>query len=336
MSNYTYDNKVIQNKYNTILETELDLNQFCTVDTSLTQGAGDTLRVVYHSVSGSVDEVAMGEGNTNVIEATGGYNDYILKTTQGKGSYYDEEAQRDPAAIDAMLKGMAEAMTNKWNKDIMGEFGKAMLNETAGSLNFAGCVDAIAKFGEQDKDLFGLIHPSSLATLRKALNDDLKYSGDFARTGYIGSVCSVPLYISNAVPKGEIIFANREAVKLVINKQNEIEVDRDADHRKSTYFIRTVAVAALANDKKVSRLASAVTTATTITTATKETKAVEGAADTGSIVKVYVNGKFAKEATAASNAYAVTLDDNLATGDVVVAIAKKDGQVSSKAEFTVA
>lgn len=335
MSNYTYDNKVIENKYNSILNSLLDLNQFCTIK-EITQGAGDTLRVVYHSASGDVDEVAMGEGNTNTIEVTGGYTDYVLKTLQAKGFYYDEEAQRDPAAIDAMLKGMAEAMTNKWNKDIMGEYDKAILNEVGGTINADAFADAIAFFGEDESGISALIHPKTKAALRKTLNNDLKYVEGFVRNGYIGSIYGVPVYTSKDVHEGEVILATKEAINVLLNKDNEVEPDRDKDHRKNIYYIRKVGQVALANDKKVARIAANPTTATTITTATKETKAVEGAADTGSIVKVYVNGKFAKEATAASNAYAVTLDDNLATGDVVVAVAKKDGQVSSKAEFTVA
>lgn len=333
--NYTYPNVLIENKYKTILDTELNMNQFCSIS-PMAEGAGDTKRIVYRSVSGQVDEVAMGQGNTHDIEVSGYYDDYVLKTTQGHGFYYDEEAQKDALVVDTMLQGMAETMLNKWNKDIMAQFDKAVYHEVSGSIAFSGFVDAIAKFGEQDKDLFALINPASLATLRKALNDDLKYSGDFARTGYIGSVCSVPIYMSNIVAVGEVIFATKEAVTLFINKQNEVEAQRDPDLRKNEYWIRTVAVAGLTNEKKVCRLAAAATTTTTITTSAAEAKIVAGAATTDAEVKVYVNGALAKTGKATSSAYSITLDENLVAGDVIKVVARKAGQVSSTATATAA
>jgi hypothetical protein len=335
MANYTYPNVLIENKYKTILETELNLNQFCTI-APMAEGAGDTKRIVYRSVSGQVDEVAMGQGNTHDIEVSGYFDDYVLKTTQGHGFYYDEEAQKDGMIVDAMLKGMAETMLNKWNRDIMAQFDKAVYNEVAGNISFAGFVDAIAKFGEQDKALFALINPASLATLRKALADDLKYTGDFARTGYIGSVCSVPIYMSNIVEAGEVIIASKEAVTLFINKQNEVEAQRDPDTRKNEYWIRTVAVAGLTNDHKVCRLAAAATTATTITTSAAGAAVVAGAATTGAKVDVYVNGELAKSGVAESSAYSITLDKNLVAGDVIKVVARKAGQISSAATATAA
>ena len=336
MANYTYDNIVLANKYNSILTTIANMNNYITVDNSMTEGAGDTKRIVYRSVSGSVDELAMGEGNTHSIEITGGYDDYLLKTTQSYGFYYDEEAQKDSLAVDTMLNGMGEKMTEDFNAKIAKQFAKAVRNEVAGSINFDAFVDAVAKFGENDQNLFALCHSSTIATLRKALKDELKYSEGFVRTGYIGSVCGVPVYMCNQIADGEVIVATKEAVTAFINKNGEMESKRDPDHRKNEYWARNVMCIALTNDKKVCRIAAAATTATTITTFTKATKTVAGAATTGAEVKVFVNGELKKTATAASSAYSVTLDDNLVAGDKIVVIARKDGQVSSSANATVA
>lgn len=336
MANYTYDNKVLANKYETILTTKVNLNQFITLDDTLTQGAGDTKRIIKRSVSGSVDEVAMGEGNTNKIEAIGEYKDYVLKTTQGKGSYFDEEAQKDPMVVDTLLKGMSETMINDWNSKIASAYNEANLYEVAGTIGFDGFVDAIAKFGEEDKNLFALVNPKSIATLRKSLKDLLSYSEAFTRTGYIGSVAGVPVYMSAQIPEGEVIIATKEAVTAFINKNMEVEQDRDKDKRRNDIYIRTVALIALTNEKKVCRLAAAASTATTITTATKNAKTVAGAASTGAIVKIYVNGELKKEVKASANAYSATLDNSLVAGDIIKAVAKKDGEISSTATFTVA
>lgn len=336
MANYTYDNKVLANKYNSILTTKVNLNQFVTLDNTLTQGAGDTKRVITRSVSGSVDEVAMGADNTHSIETTGSYKDYVLKTTQAYGFYYDEEAQKDEAVVDTLLKGMSEKMLEDWNSKIMSAYGEAVYNEVSGAINFDGFVDAIAKFGEEDKELFALVNPATIATLRKNLATSLSYSEAFTRTGYIGSVCGVPVYMSAQVPAGEVIIATKEAVTAFINKNMEVEQDRDAGRRQNKVWIRTVALIALTNEKKVCRLAAAATTATTITTYTKNTKVVAGAATTGAEVKIYVNGELVKTVTADNSAYTATLDDYIVSGDIIKVVARKEGQISSSATATVA
>lgn len=336
MAHYTYDNLVMQNKYNTILETKLNFNDYITVDTSMTEGAGDIKRIVFRSVSGEVDEVAMGEGNSHSIEVTGRYEDYKLKTTQAYGHYYDEEEQKDNLVADTMLTGMAETMVNNWNAKIVAQYNKATLNEVSGTLDFDSIVDAIAKFKEYDKQLFGFVSPKTVATLRKNLKTLLSYSEGFVRTGYIGTVAGVPIIMSNVIPDGEMIIASKEAVTAFINKNQEIERDRDADKRDNKYWIRTVALIALTNEKYVCRIAAAATTNTTVTTYTKEQKTVSGAATTGANVKVYVNGELKKETVADSSAYSVTLDENLSTGDIVEVTARKSGEVSSTASVTVA
>ena len=334
MAHYVYDNKVLANKYNSILTTEVNLNQFITLDNTLTQGAGDTKRIIFRSVTGSVDEVAMGQGNTHSIEVTGYYKDYVLKTTQAYGKYFDEEAQRDPLVVDTMLKGMSEQMLENWNGKVMAAFGEATYNEVAGNINFDGFVDCLAKFKEKQDGLFALISPKSLAVLRKALKDDLKYSEAFVRTGYIGSVCSIPIYMSQQVPEGEVIIANREAVTAFINKNTEMENRRDPDTRKNEYWARTVALIALTDEKKVCRLAAAATTVTTITTKAKGAKVVAGAGD--GEVKVYINGELKKTGTASGHAYSITLDDNLVDGDKIDVVCREEGHVSSKASATAA
>ena len=336
MANFTYDNLQLENKFKSILNTKLSLNQFITLD-NMVEGAGDTKRIVYRSVSGQVDDVAMGEGNSHTIETTGRYSDFVLKTTQGYGFYYDEEATKDALVVDTLLKGMQESMTNDWNEKIMAQYALADKYEVASSsIDFNDFVDALALFGEKNEGLVAVCNPQEVATLRKNLADSLKYVEAFVRSGYIGSVCGIPVYMSAAVPEGEVYISNKDAIHAFINKSMEVEQKRDPNLRKNEVWMRFVACIALVDDSKVCRIASAATTTTTITAATKNTKIVAGAATTGAIVKVYVNGNFAKEGVASSSAYSITLDTNLAAGDEVVVIARKEGQVSSKKSATVA
>jgi hypothetical protein len=105
---------------------------------------------------------------------------------------------------------------------------------------------------EDESGLFLLIGPDAVAEFRKGLGEELKYSEGFARTGYIGSVCGVPVYISKAITTP--ILASKEAVTLFIKKNSEIEQERDADHRKNMVYARRVSLVALTDATKVRKL----------------------------------------------------------------------------------
>jgi hypothetical protein len=82
----------------------------------------------------------------------------------------------------------------------------------------------------------------------------LKYSEGFARTGYIGSVCGVPVIVSKAVPINKGYLATKEAVTCFVKKGTEIEQDRDIDTRKNIIVARKVMVVALTNGTKCVKL----------------------------------------------------------------------------------
>ena len=337
MPNFVYDNKIIQNKYESVLLTDLQDSDFLTVDESLTNQAGDTVQVVTRSVTGNVQDVAMGEGNTADISVSGIVNPYTVKTKQGRFKYFDEEAQRDPEIVDAGVKGMAEVARNSWVSEAFSEYGKAYTkNITSSAIGFNDFADAVALFGEKDTDLRALVNPKTVATLRKNLKDDLKYSEDFARQGYIGLCCGVPIKRTNACPDGEVIICQKDAVTLFVKKNTEIEQERKANERENHIISRKVAVCALTNETHVVRIAAEQATATTCTTYTKGAKTIAGACSTGATVRAYVNGVFAGEAVASSNAYSITAKENLNTGDTVLVVGHKGGEVAKGVTVTVA
>jgi hypothetical protein len=127
MSNSIYNNVVLGNKYESILATKLDMNGYMTIDNSLAQNAGMIKKVITKTASGAVDELAMGEGNSNFVEVSTSTNDYVVKTVQGSFVYYDEEAMADPAVVDAGLTGLSEKMVNKFVADAVAEWEKATL-----------------------------------------------------------------------------------------------------------------------------------------------------------------------------------------------------------------
>ena len=255
MAHKVYENVVLSNKVNDILTTQVDLNSYMTIDTSLTENAGMKKIVNTYTASGEVEELAMGQGNSTAIEVSFTPTEYDVKTYQGKFAFYDEQEMTDPMVVEVGLDGSAKTMINTFTEKAIAEFEKATLEVPTASWSFNTVVDAIAKMNlESEEGLFLLISPADQAAVRKALKDDLKYSEGFVRTGYIGSVCGVPVIVSKAVPANKGYLATKEAVSVFIKKDTETEYERDADTRKNSYWIRKVAVVALTDATKVVKI----------------------------------------------------------------------------------
>lgn len=255
MANTVYDNIVLSNKMNDILKTKVDLNSYLTIDTSMTEQAGMKKVINTYTATGNVEDLAMGAGNTGDISVSFTSAEYEVKTTQGRFQYYDEQAMKDPMVVEAGLEGIAKTMVNDFTTKAIAEFDKTTTTVEAVAYNFAMVVDAIAAMNvESEEGMFLLISPADQADFRKALNNDLKYAEGFVRTGYIGTICGVPVILSKAVPKGKMFLATKEAVTLFIKKDTEIEQVRDADTRNNTVYIRKVAVVALTDATKVVKI----------------------------------------------------------------------------------
>lgn len=252
MAHVVYENEILSNKINNILTTKVDLNNYLTVDTSMTEAAGMKKVINTYTSTGAIEELAMGEGNSESIEVSFTPVEYEVKTYQGKFAFYDEQEMTDPMIVDTGLAHSADHMTNKWTELAIAEYEKASLAQTGTAWSFDVVVDAIAKMNLEDEaGLFLLISPADKAAFRKALKDDLKYSEGFVRTGYIGSVAGVPVVVTKAVAAGKGYLATKDAVTLFIKKASETEYDRDADTRNNMYWVRKVGVVALTDATKV-------------------------------------------------------------------------------------
>lgn len=255
MAHTIYENIILSNKINDILTTQIDLNSYMTIDTSMTEQAGMKKVINTYTATGGVEELGMGEGNSTEITVSFTPTEYEVKTYQGKFAFYDEQEMTDPMVVDAGLEGSAKTMINTFTAKAVEEFGKATLSVPATAWNFEVVVDAIAKMNlESEEGLFLLISPADQANFRKNLKDDLKYAEGFVRTGYIGSVCGVPVIVSKAVPAGTGFLATKEAVSVFIKKDTETEYKREPDTRHNAYWVRKVAVVALTDATKVVKI----------------------------------------------------------------------------------
>lgn len=252
MAHQVYENVVLSNKMNDILTTKVNLNNYMTIDTSLVENAGMKKKIITRTSTSCVEALAMGQGNTKAMEIKKTEAEYEVKTYQGKFAFYDEEEMQDSLIVDKGLNDSADDMTNTFTALAIAEYDKASLNVPASAWSFDVVVDAIAEMNlESEEGLFLLVSPADKGAIRKALKDDLNYSEAFVRTGYIGSVCGVPVIVSKAVEAGKAYLATKEAVTVFIKKDTETEYERDADTRNNSYWVRKVGVVALTDATKV-------------------------------------------------------------------------------------
>lgn len=255
MAHTTYENIVLSNKINDILRTKVDLNNYMTIDNTLAENAGMKKVVNTYTSTGNVEELGMGEGNSESIEVSFTPAEYEVKVYQGKFAFYDEQEMTDPLIVDTGLQHSADSMVNTFTDMAVAEFEKATLAQTATAWGFDVVVDGIAKMNLEDESgLFLLVSPADKAAIRKALKDDLNYSEGFVRTGYIGSIAGVPVIVSKAVEAGKAYLATKDAVTVFIKKDTETEYERDADKRNNSYWVRKCAVVALTDATKVVKI----------------------------------------------------------------------------------
>lgn len=256
MAHKVYENEILSNKLNDILTTKVDLNNYVTIDTSMVEEAGMKKKINTYTSTGSVEELAMGEGNSKSLEVSFTTKEYEVKTYQGKFDFYDEQEMTDPMVVDTGLTNQGKDMVNQWTSLAMAEMDKATLAETAEAWSFDVVVDAIAKMNLEDEaGLFLLISPADKAAFRKALREDLSYSEAFVRSGYIGTVAGVPVITTKAVEAGKGYLATKEAITVFIKKDSETEYERDADKRHNRYYIRKVGCVALTDETKIVKIA---------------------------------------------------------------------------------
>ena len=247
-----YANFIIEDKIKSVLTTQLNMQQFVTVDFSLQASAGMIKKVHVYNSTGSAEDLAQGSGNTQSIAPQWDEAVYTVIETQARFPYYDEQAMADPSFIEAGIKGMAEAMTNDITAKVVCELAKANLGKAGVTWALNDFIDALALYPYEDEaNLFFLINPATKAAVRKSLKDELKYVEDFARTGYIGHIMGVPVYISKAVPANKAFLASKAAVTMFVKKGVETEQERNANIRKNSVYTRQPRVIALTDATRV-------------------------------------------------------------------------------------
>lgn len=251
-------------------------------------------------------------------------------------SIYDEEAMMDDRAYEAGMNKLADKMVNAWNNKAIAEFEKAVFQQGYSSLSFDTVVDAIAKMNLEDESGFSLlIAPEMQAAFRKAMGTSLQYSGDFQRTGYIGHVCGLPVFLCKALEGHTAYVVSPKAVTLFMKKGTEVEQYREPNTRQTTNYIRKVALVALTDARYIVKIAQN-PTAATVTTKAAGAKTIAGTCAAGSTVTVYVKGKLEGNATVSGTSWTIDAAANLVANDAIKVVVKKAGYIDSVVETVAA
>ena len=262
MANTVYANKVIEAKAKDLLTTAVNTRNLMTIDDSLTQEAGMTKTINVDTYSGEAEELAAGVGNTASKRGNISYTgtDYTVKMVQQAFDYTDEDFMKDNTIVDNMLKGANQVMINKMTSDFLTECAKATLKQTftkGSAIGYDTIVDAISKLNLEDESgVFVVIPNAWKASLRKDQDYKSARMGEVIYNGQVGTICGIPVIASKALTDKAYVMT-KEAVKLFMKKDVEVEQDRDKDKRINSVYLRTAYISALVDATKICEISEA-------------------------------------------------------------------------------
>ena len=252
MANTVFNNKVIEAKAQDLLSTAVNTRSLMAVDTSLAQEAGMTKTINVYTYTGEAEEVGVGEGNSTRGSIAYKGTDYTVKMVQQAFDYADEDFMKDNNIVDMGVKGATQLMTNKMSADFFAEAAKATLSHTA-AISYDAIVDAIAKLNVEDESgLFVVITPAQKAELRKDPDYVAARMGEVVYNGQVGTVAGIPVIVSKAADNAYVMDKN--AIKLFMKKDVEVEQERDADTRTNSIYLRAAYVCALVDATKICKI----------------------------------------------------------------------------------
>lgn len=257
MANTVYANKVIEAKAKDLLTTAVNTRNLMTVDSSLTESEGMTKTINVYTYTGEAEELAVGEGNSSRGSIAYEGKDYTVKRVQQTFDYNDADFMKDNTVVDNMLKGANQVMVNKMTADFVAEAKKATLSHGFTAFGYDAIVDAIAKLNVEDESQLFLVIPNAWkADLRK--DEDYKSArmGEVIYNGQVGTICGIPVIATKALTD-EAFIMSKEAVKLFMKKDVEVEQDRDIEKKVNTIVLTTYYICALADATKICKLTAA-------------------------------------------------------------------------------
>ena len=255
MANTVFNNKIIEAKAQDLLSTAVNTRSLMTIDNSLAESEGMVKTINVYTYTGKVEKLVDGAKNTvrGAISYTG--KDYRVQRTQQVFDYLDSDFLKDSNVVDYSLKGANELMVNEMTADFIAEAQKATLVSNADTFGYEAIVEAISKLRVEDESSLFVVAPTNWkAELR--LDEDYKVArmGEVVYNGQTATVAGIPVIFSNALTDAAYVM-NKEAIKLFIKKDVEVEQDRDIETKTNTVALTSYYICALVDETKICKIA---------------------------------------------------------------------------------
>ena len=235
----TYNNPALRKELLSVLKTSLNLRGMITIDTTLEGREGTTVRVLKYKSNGNAEKLTVGQGNTSTIGSAFTSVDYPIVCYQARTKWFSEEEMEDVAAVTEAIQGVGEALTNTVNADILNAINLTDHRTYASSFDFDAVVDAVTELpAEVDSGLMMLVNKKTYGAFAKSLKDQLKYIEAFVRTGYVGTVNGVSVYVCKEVPDNKAYIFSNEAVTLFMKENYTAAREREENTRTNWLYGR--------------------------------------------------------------------------------------------------
>jgi hypothetical protein len=234
------------------------------------------------------------------------------------------------------MEGAAKLMINDMNIKYFAELANARVEKayTNGSaITYEDVVDAISLMdGEDESGLIIIIGNDLKAELRKDADFMSARAGEILFNGQIGTVAGLPVVVSKLVPANACYIAAKDAITMFVKKESEVEQERDAEHRMTTFIFRKVGLVALTDSTKVVAILEYFPTPviTTAAIAVGAGKAFAGTNAADASVSVYKNGAYLAPAVVVGLGWTYTIA-NAVAADIYTVKASKANYATAAA-----
>jgi hypothetical protein len=253
MAHTVFENKVIEAKASDLLLTSVNARNLMTVDNTLAEAEGMTKVINVYSYTGAVEKLADGAKNSTRGALAFVPHEYKVQRAQHTFDYTDGQYMTDNNVLDMSIKFANDVLTNEMTKDFYAEAAKCS-KSVPGAISYTTIVDAFAEAGlENETELFVVIPNDWKAELRK--DEDYKNArmGEVVYSGQCGTVAGIPVIATKATEVGYVM--TKEAIKLFMKKDVEVEQDRDIETKTNTVVLSSYYICALVDDGKIVKLA---------------------------------------------------------------------------------
>jgi len=242
------------------LPNKIKFAPLATIDTTLVGTPGSTITVPKYAFIGEAEDMAEGVAIGTVVLTASTVNATVKKV--GKAVDVTDESvlsgYGDP--IGQCNSQLGDAVALKVDSDCVTALNGASLlfDGATAKISYAGIVDAVDKFGDEDDEAKVLfISPSQLTTLRKDPNflDMNKYPVAVIMTGVIGSIAGCQVVVAKKIVAGATTVADlivkANALTIYMKRGIAVETARDIKAKTTTIVIDQHYVAVLSDASKV-------------------------------------------------------------------------------------